>query len=345
MQSIGPGTVHYVGLEPATPGTSGALCLTDGVLEIRWHGAVTERYKVRAGDMLLVEDGASVLAETRLTAAEPRLRRKLFARIPADETAIVHFNEPTVSVLDEITGLETHGFASGDDDVTLELRNDDGVLLQSGRLVRRALLRVAEGDRIEQGRLIAEIPFDSYDRMYGGAEEFADFFKAAPIGRGPHAALAPFAGTVVAIEPKWIVVQDRSERAVRVRIPNCAYVRARAGDDVRPGDVLAGHERSHERLLRVWGEERLAAHLMQELEIELARRRIRVARPFLAMAISAMLGWRRVVEPGDTGVRRHRVISRAAFEKLQEETAGRGGRLATAKPMIRGIRAVRRTQG
>jgi len=55
-----------------------------------------------------------------------------------------------------------------------------------------------------------------------------------------------------------------------------------------------------------------------------------------------MLGWRRVLTPGDTGFRRHQIIEREAFERAQNETIARGGVLATFAPALRGVAAMAR---
>jgi DNA-directed RNA polymerase subunit beta' len=116
----------------------------------------------------------------------------------------------------------------------------------------------------------------------------------------------------------------------------------REGDSVRAGDALSDGARSHHRLLRVWGEERLADHMLDELAQQTSLHPGRVAGAWWSLAVRAMLAWRRVVRPGDTGLRRNAVIARDAFERVQRETAAWGGEKARAVPVLRGFAAMAR---
>ncbi len=84
--------------------------------------------------------------------------------------------------------------------------------------------------------------------------------------------------------------------------------------------------------------------MLEELELETARRGLAVPRGYWALVVRAMLAWRRVLRPGGTGLRRHQVLSLRAFAEAQRETAARGGAVATAVPILRGVAAMAREE-
>jgi hypothetical protein len=94
------------------------------------------------------------------------------------------------------------------------------------------------------------------------------------------------------------------------------------GDEVQAGDALEAGARSHHRLPRVWGPERLGLHMLEELEIETARHALTVPRVYWALVVRAMLDWRRVLVPGDTGLGLR--ASSAGRARARAATADRG---------------------
>lgn len=103
-------------------------------------------------------------------------------------------------------------------------------------------------------------------------------------------------------------------------------------------------ERSHHALLHAWGEARLADHMVGELELEAARRGLAVPRVYWALAVRAMLGWRRIRDRGDTALRTGKIVSRDELEHAQRGVRAHGGRIATAVTVLRGLRVDARSK-
>jgi hypothetical protein len=68
------------------------------------------------------------------------------------------------------------------------------------------------------------------------------------------------------------------------------YIGVRVGDIVHAGDIVVYGERNHHALLHAWGEHRLSDHILDELQLLLGPA---VPRPYLALAVRAMLSYRR----------------------------------------------------
>lgn len=159
----------------------------------------------------------------------------------------------------------------------------------------------------------------------------------------PIACTAPCDGVVEAIDDRTITIRAGDGRVVRLRLPRRRFhVRVAAGDTVRAGDPLTDGWRSHHRLLRAWGEMRLAEHMLNELDTETHLRGLDVPRAHWSLMVRAMLAWRRVTRAGDTGLRRNAVLARDAFERVQQETVARGGAPAVAVTVLRGFHAMAR---
>lgn len=345
MKSLAGGIVRYADVAwiecPERPDVVGQ-CTARGVVEVLSEGSVIERFDASPGDMLLVADGAAIRPGTVVIDGSA-FGRAVRADVPRGVEAVVRWGEPMSSTLDEVTGLSRHAFSPGEGDVRLDLVDGEGRAIATTKVPRRARPIVADGDRVRRGSVLATIvtPYLQPTIRFAGIEalrELLDLRVHRPLGT---ATTSPFDGRVERIEPTAFLLRaaDGRLRCVRRRKRDHALL-VREGAEVRAGDSLESGQRSHAQLLRAWGEERLAAHMMEELEIETARRSLAIPRTSWALVVRAMLGWRRILQPGDSGLRRHRVVSRATFDRLQREIAARGGVPATAAPAIRGLRAM-----
>jgi DNA-directed RNA polymerase subunit beta' len=340
METIGGGTVKYKRITavpcPDTPTALGA-CVRDGVLEVWSRGRLTETIAVAAGDLLLVADHATVEPGTALLQSEP-WQRVLRAELPADVEATAAWGAPVLTGAPD----EALRFAPGARTIRLELRDREGRVLVTHELDRAATPMVATGATVRRGDRLASIPGCGRIDRIGGIAELVAFLEARTLERG-RAVIAPCDGTITALDPTMATLRARDGRILQLRLRRGHHVAVRVGDDVLAGDMILFGERSHHALLHAWGEARLAAHMIGELEIEAARRGLAVPRVYWALAVRAMLDWRRVRDPGDTALRSGEVVSRDALARAQREAQARGGRPAVATPVLRGLgRAHRR---
>ena len=352
------GTVRYVGLEVARVGglsrltlyeprdDNARVCLGDGRLEVHRGPYLLEAFRVRRGSVLAAQDGATVDPGDLLFERHLAEIGALRASLPADVVATACWSEePTDARVDSLTGLSRPAFTPGADDVTLALVDADGRPLVTHALHRTSAPRVASGDLVRRGDLLAFVLAEG--EPWGGFPG-ADWLRGHLDARAPRphdrALVAPCDARFEATERERLLLRTSGGHAVSLRLCRWKHVIVCNGDVVRAGDALTAGARCHHRLLRLWGEARLGAHLADEVEREASHQGVALDGAWVALAVRAMLAWRRVVRPGSTGLRRNAVVARDAFERVQRETAARGGEPARAVPVLRGFAAMARDQ-
>jgi hypothetical protein len=347
VQSIGGGTVRFQRLAwldcPDRPEVVGA-CSTGGAIEVLVDGKVMETFEAKIGDLLLVADGAVIATGARLLERSP-WSRHVRAELPQGTVAVARWSDPPEIRPDDVTGLVQPTFPKGAGDVRLDLVDRVGHVLSTLWIPRDGSPLVAEGAVVRRGEILAGVSLMHRDEAaIGGIHELRDVLNArVPRSFGHVAKIAPCDARVEEIDATFVHLHATSGERVRVRRRAGAPLAVREGDDVRTGDALDCGQRPHHVLLRLWGEERFMQHLLDELELETARRSLTVPRVYWVLVVRAMLAWRRVLEPGDTGLSRHQILSRRAFERAQRETIARGGGVAaTAAPVLRGLAAIAR---
>ena len=347
MKTIGGGTVVYAGIElaPDSASEGGVVgeCARGGSIDIVVNGAVCESFRVPAGNELLVADGEVVESGRRLV--RHTWGRTIRAPLTSGHQARVTFCDPRdIAVrVDDVTGLERRVVEpfDGGDSAKVVLRDDTGRALGQVDLVRGATLVVSEGAMVTAGTILARV---FLERM---RDEWADGQKALRRvlhGRTPSgcvSASSPCDGIVVAATGRVIEVRRGDGEVLRVRVRwNTSAVRV--GDRVRAGDSFEGADRSHHRLLRAWGAQRLAEHVLDELDLTAYYRRTNTPPAYWSLAVRAMLRWRRVIDPGDTGLARNQVVSLETLASAQQAVTAHQGAPARTVPVLRGFHAMAR---
>ncbi len=315
-------------------------CTGLGRIELRQGASVLVRIETRSGDYLLVADGGTHPVSEPMTfrdAWEASVR----ADLPPTTTAEVRFGESIHATLDEVTGLTRDAFGAGEGDVCIDLIGPTGETVKRTFVPRNARPRVAQGTTVRRGDLLASFSTWTDDVAIGGIEALRDFLDARICFRGK-ATIAPCDATVERVDKDRFVLRTKSDTVLLVRRRPRSSLRVRDGDSVRAGDALDDGQRSHHDLLRVWGVQRLARHMIDELELETARRGLAIPRVHWTLVVRALLAFRRVTAPGDTGLRRHRVLSPAALNAIQHATKERGGGPAVAVPVLRTLAGLAR---
>ncbi|MFO0551034.1 MAG: hypothetical protein U0271_21775 [Polyangiaceae bacterium] len=348
MQSIGGGTIRYVNLAiiecPERPAVAGQ-CTHAGVIEVLDGERVLEEIAVAVQDLVLVRDGASIAPATALLEPHNRLSA-LRARLLPGQRATVHYSAPVISALDESTGLACLVFDRGlRGDVVIELHALSGELLYRGAVPRGAQPFVDSGAVVKRGTLLATYWVDDNVARFGQFEALRRMLDVRPTP-GEHAPLAPVDGVVESVDRSAVCI--RPEYPIAAEVVTVPLEGGRSwlplGCRVAVGDALTWAERRHRELLRIWGEDRFADHLITELELAFNTRGTAAPRVYWELVVRAMLAWRRVLRPGDTGLRRHQLVERARLDSIQRDTTARGGSPAVVAPVLRGVSALARHQ-
>jgi DNA-directed RNA polymerase subunit beta' len=209
---------------------------------------------------------------------------------------------------------------------------------------RGARVLVRDGDEVPPDTWLVDVPwwFDGGETacLDGGLETVRALLDARiPAGHRP-AAVAPCDGVVAGVEARAVVIRDDAGRDRRVPIRRDA--RVREGERVRTGERLTEGWRSHHGLLRAWGEARLRAHLLDELEVFGAHCAEAPPRAWWAVLLRAMTSWRRVTRPGDSALRRNALLSQEDFARAVEACRARSATAPEAVPVLRGLSSLAR---
>jgi hypothetical protein len=301
QSSIAGGTVRYVDVQLLPCPEAATIvgeCQTTAALEIVCGGRTVGRFPIAPGDQLLVADGTVIDPDTMIL--HRPFERTLRATTPVGVDAIAHWSEPLVYVTQRYTELPVARAPPGSAPIRLELRSPvDDTCLVTYELWRNNLHPlVPSGTLVRRGDPLATLESRTRFDLCPSFEALRALLDAHALGqlvlRQPLAIVSPCDGTIEAIDPD-IVIRASDGRRVQLRRPRMRHVDLRVGDLVHAGDVVVHGERNHHALLHAWGEHRLSDHILDELQLLLGPA---VSRPYLALALRAMLSRRRV--PGDT---------------------------------------------
>jgi len=231
---------------------------------------------------------------------------------------------------------------------------DETMKLSGGQLDARYLLPVGayivaqEGDLVEAGAVVAKMPRDTakVQDITGGLPRVAELFEA----RKPkdHAIISEIEGEVsfgkdtkgkrkIVVTPFDPAGDLMPEQAREYLIPKGKHLQVQPGDRVRPGEPLMDGPPNPHDILRVKGERELAAWLVNEIQQVYRLQGVTINDKHIEIIVRQMLRRVRVRDVGDTSFLVDEQVEKHVFENENEKVLTRGGRPATAEPLLLGI--------
>jgi DNA-directed RNA polymerase subunit beta' len=211
-----------------------------------------------------------------------------------------------------------------------------------------AYIVAQEGDLLDAGEVIAKMPRDTakVQDITGGLPRVAELFEA----RKPkdHAIISEIEGEVsfgkdtkgkrkVIVTPYSADMQPMPEQAREYLIPKGKHLQVQPGDRVRPGEALQDGPANPHDILRVKGERELAAWLVNEIQQVYRLQGVTINDKHIEAIVRQMLRRVRVKEVGDTTFLVDEQVEKQVFETENEKVLARGGKPATAEPLLLGI--------
>jgi DNA-directed RNA polymerase subunit beta' len=211
-----------------------------------------------------------------------------------------------------------------------------------------AYIVAQEGDQVEAGEVVAKMPRDTakVQDITGGLPRVAELFEA----RKPkdHAIIAEVSGEVsfgkdtkgkrkvivTPFKPDGTIMPDQAREYL---IPKGKHLQVQPGDRVRPGEPLQDGPPNPHDILRVKGERELAAWLVNEIQQVYRLQGVTINDKHIEVIVRQMLRRVRVRDVGDTGFLVDEQVEKQVFEAENEKVLARGGRPATAEPLLLGI--------
>lgn len=319
------------------------VALRRGRVTVTADDGRAEEVVVCEGDRLEVAQGGRVAAHGVL-ARFRYVEGCSVAQLAEGERAVVAIDAPPgglFAVPDPRTGLTCWIVTSqAEEGVTVRLLRE-GAAAHVVTFACGTNLHVQAGDEVHGGDLLAHPPWrwrrddeeDSLDVMRGMLDLAPRSFHGRP------AVFAPFDAVVTEVSPKGVSLEGlRGERFTLRRGGPCFPVRR--DDFVLRGDPLTYGFESLPRLVRARGPREVFERIVRRFAHAAARAGVALADVHAELLARAMLDWRRVRRPGDSGLRRNAVLPRADFERAVEATRARGGVAPEGVTVVRWLGAL-----
>ncbi|MBI1892891.1 MAG: DNA-directed RNA polymerase subunit beta' [Candidatus Rokubacteria bacterium] len=291
---------------------------------------VKERARIQPGQVLVEWDPYTIPILTEVTGA--LLYRDIVEGVTVREE------------IDEVTGLAAKVIME-DQEGKLQPRVSikDASAQTSGRylLPVGAHLLVTDEASVFAGDVIAKIPRETTKTkdITGGLPRVAELFEA----RKPKEQAViteidgsvEFAGFVKGM--RKILVRSDSGEAREYFIPRGKHISVHEGDRVKAGEPLMDGSPNPHDILAVLGDKELQRYLVNEVQEVYRLQGVSINDKHIEIIVRQMLRRVRIEDVGDTEFVVGEVVDKFLFQEENEKMIARGGKPATAKPMLLGI--------
>jgi DNA-directed RNA polymerase subunit beta' len=310
------------------------------------------KYSVPYGAYLRVTEGEEIKAGTLIAQWDP-----YSIPILSEVSGTIKFGDivegKTVQEqVDEVTGLSRKvivEYRAADLRPRVSIKDKDGKTARvpgTNTIARHLLpvganITVAEGDAIKAGDIIAKIPRETTKTkdITGGLPRVAELFEA----RKPkeYAVIAEIDGEISYGEDskgkRKIIVTPEVGEPREYLITRGRYISVQEGDRVVAGQALMDGSSNPHDILTIKGEKELARYLVDEVQEVYRLQGVKINDKHIEIIVRQMLRKVRVTDSGDTSFLVDEQVDKIAFEEENEEAINRGGRPATAVPVLLGI--------
>jgi len=339
------GTIRYYNLKTVVTSEgqrkalnpNGALILEDE------DGNELRRYEVRLGAHIRVEDGQKVTPRTLLASWEPH-----FTPVLSEVDGIVRYEDIVEgeTVREEV---DQHGSRrriviehKGDLHPQIAVTDQDGHPLGLYSVPEKAHIMVEEGQRVHAGDILARTPreIQRVQDITGGLPRVTELFEA----RKPKdpAIISEIDGRVSLGERKRgkriiNVTNEETAETVAHLVPHGKHLTVHDGDYVKAGDRLVEGPLVPQDILRIRGVEALQEYLLREIQSVYRSQNEIIDDKHIAVIIGQMLRKVKITDAGDTHLLPGSVIDKTKFRHENERIVQKGGKPATAEPLLLGV--------
>jgi len=317
-------------------------------------GRERERFPVIYGAHIMVKNGQKVKPGDILATWDP-----FTTPIITEVDGIVKFGDivPGTTLqekVDTVTGKSSRTvIESKNAEVRprISIKDKDGKttkLLKSVGVARYelpvdAILLTEEGDEITAGDVIAKLPRATTKTkdITGGLPRVAELFEV----RKPKetAVLSEIDGYVSISKStkkgkqKITVTPVDVGEEKKYLIPRGKHINVYEGDYVKAGEPLISGAAIPQDILNIKGEIALARYLVDEVQEVYRLQGVRINDKHIEVIVRQMMRRVRVIDIGDTDFVSDSQVDRVVFGEVNNEVIKKGGKPATAEPLILGI--------
>jgi DNA-directed RNA polymerase subunit beta' len=316
------------------------------------EGRSRGKYSLPYGAYLKVAEGKEIKAGTLIAQWDP-----YSIPILSEVDGTVKFGDivegkTMQEQVDEVTGLSRKvivEYRAADLRPRVSIKDKDGKTARvpgTNTIARHLLpvganIGVSEGDTIKAGDIIAKIPRETTKTkdITGGLPRVAELFEA----RKPkeYAVIAEIDGEISYGEDakgkrKIIVTPDVGD-SKEYLIARGRYISVQEGDRVLAGQALMDGSSNPHDILTIKGEKELASYLVDEVQEVYRLQGVKINDKHIEIIVRQMLKKVRVTDSGDTAFLVDEQVDKITFGEENEEAIKRGGKPATAVPLLLGI--------
>ena len=254
--------------------------------------------------------------------------------------------------VDEVTGLSRKVVIDSQDTnlrprISIKDASNKTARLPGSNAVARYLLPAGahilcdKGDAVFPGDILVKIPRETTKTkdITGGLPRVAELFEA----RKPkeQAIISEIDGTVefggFVKGMRRIIVKDGMGNEKEYLIPKGKHVNVHEGDWVTAGEPLMDGPVDPHDILRVLGPQELQKYLVDEVQQVYRLQGVGINDKHIEVIVRQMLRKVKIEDAGDTSFLIGEQVDRFAFARENAEVIARGGKPATAKPILLGI--------
>ncbi|HHT9127929.1 MAG TPA: DNA-directed RNA polymerase subunit beta' [Candidatus Wujingus californicus] len=215
-----------------------------------------------------------------------------------------------------------------------------GKILGLYPIPEKAHIEVEEGDKVIAGTLLAKTPreISRTEDITGGLPRVSEILEA----RKPKdpAVMSEIDGVVEVGEKrrgKRTIIVKSEKMEVEHLVPRGTHLKVHRGDRIKAGSPLVDGPLILQDILRISGEEELQTYMLKEVQNVYRSQNVPIDDKHIEIIIAQMLRKIKVDDVGDTSLLPGQVIDKFKFREENKKIIGKGGKPATAKPLLLGI--------
>ena len=215
-----------------------------------------------------------------------------------------------------------------------------GKILGLYPIPEKAHIEVEEGDKVIAGTLLAKTPreISRTEDITGGLPRVSEILEA----RKPKdpAVMSEIDGVVEVGEKrrgKRTIIVKSEKMEVEHLVPRGTHLKVHRGDRIKAGSPLVDGPLILQDILRISGEEELQTYMLKEVQNVYRSQNVPIDDKHIEIIIAQMLRKVKVDDVGDTSLLPCQVIDKFKFREENKKIIGKGGKPATAKPLLLGI--------
>ncbi len=311
-----------------------------------------ERYKILYGSQLLADEGTKVKPGKLIAEWDPYTIPILTEVGGGVKYSDIVEGMTMKEQVDAVTGLSRRVIVESRDPdlrprVTLVDSKGKGIKSAYSEaeaaymLPVKAIIMVADGEDVTPGDIIARIPRETTKTkdITGGLPRVAELFEA----RKPKevAVISEIDGVVSFGKDtkgkRKVIVTPEVGEVREYLIPKGKHISVLEGDRIRAGESLMDGSANPHDILKVLGEKELAKYMVDEVQEVYRLQGVKINDKHIETIVRQMLRKVKVVESGDTTFLSGEQCDKATFAEENEKVKKKGGKPATAEPLLLGI--------